>query len=124
MAELLKHYLHHVILKISIESDTQETILGDPTPGIWWLGGNTHISSHGGRLCMCIYCFISDPYPVYLIEAKAQCRNSLKVKAKGGERVEERIQTYTTCYHKHTHTHTHSPPVILLSNDEINAERG
>jgi len=45
--------------------------------------GDTRISSHGGRLCMCIYCFITDPYPVYLIEAKAQCRNSLKVKAKG-----------------------------------------
>lgn len=66
---------------------------------------------------VCIYCFISDPYPVYLMEAKAQRPNSLKVKAKRrAEEVEECVQTYTTFFfltHTHsrarTHTHTHTP---------------
>lgn len=43
LAQLLKHYLHRVIPKISIESDTKETILDDPTPGMQWLGEYTYI---------------------------------------------------------------------------------
>lgn len=60
---------------------------------------------------MCIYCFISDPYPVYLIEAKAQCRNSLKVKAKGGRgwrSASKRIPHVITQTHIHTHPHIHT----------------
>lgn len=62
-------------------------------------------------VCVCIYCFISDPYPVYLMEAKAQCRNYLKVKAKGGEggkgwrSASKRIPHVITHILKETHTH-------------------
>lgn len=68
---------------------------------------------------MCIYCFISDPYPVYLIEAKTQRWNSLKVKAKGArgwrsasKRIPHVITHIHTLSYAHTltytHTHTHS----------------
>lgn len=54
---------------------------------------------------MCIYCFISDPYPVYLMEAKAQRPNSLKVKAKRGGRGRG---VHSNVYHILTDTHTHT----------------
>lgn len=60
---------------------------------------------------MCIYCFISDPYPVYLIEAKAQCLNSLKVKAKGGKgwrSASKRIPHVITHSDIHTHPYIHT----------------
>lgn len=52
---------------------------------------------------VCVFCFISKPYPVYLTEAEAHKQNSLKVKAKGGGGVDECIQMYTTSYNTHTH---------------------
>lgn len=58
---------------------------------------------------MCIYCFISDLYPVYLMEAKAQCRNSLKVKAKGGigwRSASKLIPHVITHIHTNSNTHT------------------
>lgn len=64
---------------------------------------------------MCIYCFICDPYPVYLIEAKTQRWNSLKVKTKGARgwrSASKRIPHVITHTFVRTHTniHTHTPP--------------